>query len=265
MKLTLKHFIFKRWLIWILFGSIAVVLPHVAVTILTLGDGSISIDEEWSRVWDVWICHYNDVIMGATAYQITSPTIVYEPSIQTQIKESIKAPRHWPLWGEFTGDRWIPHTKGQYRGKCFHLMTSSCICHQISMMWFVIHFTKDWWADSWNLVKCKSSSNDQIGLQFCTYYDSKATAAWTKFRSNVIIICHVRAQNLDYELTNSVRNGSLVPGWKSLTRQDIYLICSTHIPLLSKQKVHEHILSNTLWTLTQLLTHTANLSVVQMR
>ena len=28
--------------------------------------------------------------------------------IQAQIKENIKAPRHWPLWGEFTGDRWIP-------------------------------------------------------------------------------------------------------------------------------------------------------------
>ena len=25
----------------------------------------------------------------------------------------IKAPRHWPLWGEFTSDRWIPHTNGQ--------------------------------------------------------------------------------------------------------------------------------------------------------
>ena len=30
-----------------------------------------------------------------------------------QIKENIKAPRHWPLCGEFTGDRWIPRTKGQ--------------------------------------------------------------------------------------------------------------------------------------------------------
>ena len=29
------------------------------------------------------------------------------------------------LWGEFTGDRWIPCTKGQWRGKCFHLMASS--------------------------------------------------------------------------------------------------------------------------------------------
>ena len=33
--------------------------------------------------------------------------------IQTQIKENIKALRHWPLWGEFTGDRWMPRTKGQ--------------------------------------------------------------------------------------------------------------------------------------------------------
>ena len=28
-------------------------------------------------------------------------------------KKTSKAPRHWPLWGEFTGDRWIPRTKGQ--------------------------------------------------------------------------------------------------------------------------------------------------------
>ena len=33
--------------------------------------------------------------------------------IQTQIKENIKAPRHWPLCGEFTGDRGIPRTNGQ--------------------------------------------------------------------------------------------------------------------------------------------------------
>ena len=43
-----------------------------------------------------------------------------------QIKENNKAPRHWPLCGEFTGDRWIPRTNGQLRGECFHLMTSSC-------------------------------------------------------------------------------------------------------------------------------------------
>ena len=28
-----------------------------------------------------------------------------------QSKENIKAPRLWPLWGEFTGDRWFPRTR----------------------------------------------------------------------------------------------------------------------------------------------------------
>ena len=32
---------------------------------------------------------------------------------EAQIKENIKAPRHWPLWEEFTGYQWIPRTKGQ--------------------------------------------------------------------------------------------------------------------------------------------------------
>ena len=48
-----------------------------------------------------------------------------KPFVQAQNIESTKAPRHWPLCGGFTGDRWILLTKGQWRGKCFHLMTSS--------------------------------------------------------------------------------------------------------------------------------------------
>ena len=55
--------------------------------------------------------HYNDVIMGA----IKSPALrlFTQPFIPTQIKENIKALHHWPLWEEFTGDRWIPRTNGQ--------------------------------------------------------------------------------------------------------------------------------------------------------
>ena len=77
----------------------------------------------------LFVRHYGNVIMTTMASQITSLTIVYSTVIQTQIKENIKAPRHWPLCGEFTGDRWIPRTNDQLRGKCFHLMTSSCIGH----------------------------------------------------------------------------------------------------------------------------------------
>ena len=39
-----------------------------------------------------------------------------QPFVQVQIKENIKAPRHRPFWRDFTGDRWIPLTKGQLGG-----------------------------------------------------------------------------------------------------------------------------------------------------
>ena len=47
--------------------------------------------------------------MGAMASQITSHTTVYSivHSGADQRKHQ-KAPRHWPLCGEFAGDRWIP-------------------------------------------------------------------------------------------------------------------------------------------------------------
>ena len=57
------------------------------------------------------IIHYYDVIMGAMASEISS--LILQSSIQAQIKEHIKALRHWPLCGEFTGNRWIPRTNGQ--------------------------------------------------------------------------------------------------------------------------------------------------------
>ena len=46
--------------------------------------------------------HYSDVIMSAMAPQITK--IFIQPFIQAQIKENIKASRHWPLWEEFTSN-----------------------------------------------------------------------------------------------------------------------------------------------------------------
>ena len=48
-------------------------------------------------------------------WRLRSPAsrLFTQPFIRTQIKENIKAPRHWPLCGEFTGDRWIPRTNGQ--------------------------------------------------------------------------------------------------------------------------------------------------------
>ena len=59
------------------------------------------------------ISHYDDVIMARWRLKSPAPRLFTEPFIQTQTKEKIKAPRHWPLCGEFTGDRWIPRTNGQ--------------------------------------------------------------------------------------------------------------------------------------------------------
>ena len=50
--------------------------------------------------------------MGTMVSRLTSLTIVYWTVYSgTDEKTNIKAPRHWSLWGEFTGDRWIPRTK----------------------------------------------------------------------------------------------------------------------------------------------------------
>ena len=56
--------------------------------------------------------------MTAMASQITSLTIVYSTVCSGEDQRNIKDLCHWPLWGEFTVDRWIPRTKGQSRGNC---------------------------------------------------------------------------------------------------------------------------------------------------
>ena len=71
-------------------------------------------------------CHYYDVIMGTIASQITSLTIicstVYSDADQRKHQSSASLAFVWGIHR----DRWIPRTNGQWRGKCFHLMTSSC-------------------------------------------------------------------------------------------------------------------------------------------
>ena len=51
--------------------------------------------------------------MNTMPSQITTLTIVCSAFIQAQIKENIKGPRNWLLWGEFTGDLWILCAKGR--------------------------------------------------------------------------------------------------------------------------------------------------------
>ena len=69
--------------------------------------------------------------MGAIASQITSLTIVYSTVYSDADQRKHQSPRHWPLCGKFNRDRWIPCINGQWRGKCFHLITSSCVLNTI--------------------------------------------------------------------------------------------------------------------------------------
>ena len=63
--------------------------------------------------------------MNVMSSQITGISIVCWTVCSGAVQRKHQTPRRWPLWGESTGDRWVPLTKGQRRGNCFHLMTSS--------------------------------------------------------------------------------------------------------------------------------------------
>ena len=52
--------------------------------------------------------HHTDVIMGAMASQITSLTIVYSTVYSGTDERKHQSSASLALWGEFTGDRWIP-------------------------------------------------------------------------------------------------------------------------------------------------------------
>ena len=50
----------------------------------------------------------NNVIMTTMAPHITSLAVVYSSVYTCADQRNIKAPRHWPLWGEFTGTGEFP-------------------------------------------------------------------------------------------------------------------------------------------------------------
>ena len=58
--------------------------------------------------------HYDDVIMTTIASQITSLTVVYSVVYSGADQRNIKAPRHWPLCGEFTGTGEFPAQRASY-------------------------------------------------------------------------------------------------------------------------------------------------------
>ena len=82
---------------------------------------------QYVKTYSYFPIQINDVMMSAMASRITSLTvvcsIVYSGTDQRKHQSSASLAFVWVNHR----DRWIPRTKGQLRGKCFHLMTSSCV------------------------------------------------------------------------------------------------------------------------------------------
>ena len=89
------------------------------------------------------------------------------------MKENIKAPSHWPLCGEFTGDRWIPRTKGQLCGKRFHLMTSSWLVKgYLGTTSSMLHvFLRQLLPDSMRVILIQKRFNICFGNLYCMIHN----------------------------------------------------------------------------------------------
>ena len=91
--------------------------------------------------------NYSDVKMGAMTSQITSLTIV----IQAQIKENIKAPRHWPLCGNSPVTGEFPAQMTSYAENVsiwwrHHVCTRFTLCFVVVWSFYLIYgyFTSTW-------------------------------------------------------------------------------------------------------------------------
>ena len=91
--------------------------------------------------------------------------------VQQFIKANIKAPNITGfLWGESSGDRWIPLTNDQQGGKRFHCMTSSCACI-IPGISTITPFADQ--IDAWEMCRyigCTMQKDDMTGKFFPLCY-----------------------------------------------------------------------------------------------
>ena len=131
--------------------------------------------------------------MCAMASQITSLTIIHSTvcSGVDRIKYK-KNPRHWPLLGEFDGDRWIPCTKGRkmfpFDDIIYHQFMSafysytgstfpSCLGHKTRLVrWISCGFLccscRCWWPNQVRVLVFSNvnGSNANGKFQFLTEY-----------------------------------------------------------------------------------------------
>ena len=125
--------------VWCQFGSRMTKISLIYIYITRGQWVNLHAHEKRIAVW-----HYNDVIMTMVASQITSLTVVYSTVYSDADQRKHQSSVSLAFVRGIHRYRWIPRTKGQLRGKCFHLMTSSWTktcrkyyAEKASMLWML--------------------------------------------------------------------------------------------------------------------------------
>ena len=168
--------------------------------------------------------------------QITSLTVVYSTvySDADQIKHQSSASLAF-VWG-IHRDRWIPRTKGQLRGKCFHLMTSS---------WYDQTYIKQ--SIHWEpgTFKCLNIYRHNDNHEPLCYHGLTFLSSWIRDH----IPCKVLSE-IAYPFPNGLHRWSLgTDEWSKPTHRYIYIYIyimiyiyneCNHLPACVKIKVNLH-------------------------
>ena len=89
--------------------------------------------------------HYSDVIMSAVASQITGVLIVYSTVCSGVDQRKHQSSASLSVWGEFTGDRWIP------RSHWWIPRTKASDAEHVSI-WWCHHENKKYWCRRWVIL-----------------------------------------------------------------------------------------------------------------
>ena len=109
--------------------------------------------------------------MGAMASQIPASRLFSQLFIQAQIKENIKAPRHWLLCGEFTGDLWPVNSSHKWpiTRKMFPfdgiIMTQYLAC----ILWFDLDIYLNQWSIKFKFLPAENICNHEC-LEFHQHF-----------------------------------------------------------------------------------------------
>ena len=100
--------------------------------------------------------HCSDIAWAWCRLKSPATPLSAQPVIQSCNKEKIKFPHQWPFVGGIHQSPLDSLTKGQYRGKGFHIITSSFLLHVQAMYGVATHRPR--WRS------CVGAANENFGM-----------------------------------------------------------------------------------------------------